>query len=146
MITDPVAARRYLLRRFLAGLTMEGDPPVAVSPEVATSLRTLEGPARMEGVAWREDTTPRKALDMFPDACQRCGDTPLGIHTMSRFNTDWLCMPCRELEMQHSDYDRADKAETAAVRAGDYNFPGVGCPLDLVESSRAARAAREAAQ
>ena len=102
MITDPVAARRYLLRRVLAGLTMEGDPPVAVSPEVATSLRTLEGPARMEGAAWREDTTPQKALDMFPDACQRCGDWGKN----SRAQRCWFVGPIRSSSRASTRRDR----------------------------------------
>ena len=31
----------------------------------------------------------------------------------------------------HPDYKAADAAEVAAVRAGDMNFPGVGCPAAL---------------
>lgn len=81
---------------------------------------------------------------MFPSSCQRCGDTPLGISSMSRFNTQHICTSCLDLEQAHPAYAAARDAEQAAVESGNYNFPGVGCPPDLVESSCAARVARAA--
>jgi hypothetical protein len=53
------------------------------------------------------------------------------VSIMSRFNTDEICMECEEKEKKHPDYPRAVKAEAAAVRAGNYNFPGIGKPADL---------------
>lgn len=62
--------------------------------------------------------------------CERCRNL---VHatTMSMFNTDIICMPCKALERAHPDYENARDAETDAIRAGDYNFPGVGLPPDL---------------
>ena len=37
-------------------------------------------------------------------------------------------MVCEQEERNHPDYTKAAEAELAAIRAGDYNFPGVGWP------------------
>ena len=58
--------------------------------------------------------------------CDRCGAPLDGGFTMSRFNTDTLCMKCAEEERQHSDYQLAADAELAAVRSGNRNFAGLG--------------------
>ena len=50
---------------------------------------------------------------------------------MSRFNTDIICDPCEKLERAHPKYREAQEAELAAVKAGNYNFPGIGKPADL---------------
>ena len=47
---------------------------------------------------------------------------------MSRFNTDTLCLKCIEEEKLHPDYQKAAEAELAAVKRGDFNFPGIGWP------------------
>ena len=60
--------------------------------------------------------------------CDRCGAPLNGGFSMSRFNTDTLCMKCIEEERQHPDYKLAADAELAAVRAGDRNFEGIGWP------------------
>jgi len=57
--------------------------------------------------------------------CQRCGKKT-NITTMSRFNTQIICMDCEDKETKRPDYEAARKAEEDAVRRGDYNFPGVG--------------------
>ena len=62
--------------------------------------------------------------------CERCGDKPFS-HTMSRFNTQLICGPCEKKEREHPDYQRAADAELAAVKRGNYNFPGIGKPKDL---------------
>ena len=60
--------------------------------------------------------------------CDRCG-APLGSgFTMSRFNTDALCMKCAEEERNHPDYQKAADAELAAVKRGERTFPGIGWP------------------
>lgn len=62
--------------------------------------------------------------------CDRCGkDT--GVTVVSMFNTDVLCLECKRKERSHPDYDRAASVERTAVRAGDFNFPGIGKPSDL---------------
>jgi len=50
---------------------------------------------------------------------------------MSRFNTDIICVPCEDKEKAHPLYEKAWEAELAAVKAGDYNYPGIGKPEDL---------------
>lgn len=63
--------------------------------------------------------------------CPRCGADLAGGRTMSRFNTDPICLACAKAERRHPDYAKACEAELAAVRAGDRNFPGIGLPPDL---------------
>jgi hypothetical protein len=47
------------------------------------------------------------------------------------FNTEVLCLDCKEREEQHPRYEEARRAEAEAVRRGDMNFPGIGKPEDL---------------
>lgn len=62
--------------------------------------------------------------------CDRCGKETL-IHTMSMFNTDVICMDCKEREKEHPQYVDAVEADNDQIRAGNYNFPGIGKPADL---------------
>jgi hypothetical protein len=62
--------------------------------------------------------------------CDRC-NKPLVAWTMSYFNRDVICMPCRDKERRHRDYTKAVERESEAVARGDYNFPGIGKPADL---------------
>jgi hypothetical protein len=62
--------------------------------------------------------------------CRRCRKET-SIATMSKFNTDEICMDCWEKEIKHPMYKRACDAEEAAVRQGNYNFRGIGRPSDL---------------
>ena len=62
--------------------------------------------------------------------CQRCR-TETNVSIMSKFNTETICLDCKIREERHPDYARADRAETAAVRSGNYNFAGIGAPADL---------------
>lgn len=57
--------------------------------------------------------------------CHRC-NKPTNVTTMSRFNTQTICMPCEEAEQKRPDYARAKQAEEDAVKRGDFNFPGIG--------------------
>lgn len=41
------------------------------------------------------------------------------------YNTDCICMECKDAEMKREDYTEAVAAEIAAVRLGDYNFSGI---------------------
>jgi hypothetical protein len=67
-----------------------------------------------------------------PSNCCRCGASfAATASTMSRFNTDIICLGCIEREQAHPKYREAADAELQAVRRGDYNFPGIGCPPDL---------------
>jgi len=62
--------------------------------------------------------------------CQRCYSTDK-ITTGSYFNTEMICMKCKEREENHEMYDMAKKEEAKQVRAGNYNFEGIGLPNDL---------------
>ena len=62
--------------------------------------------------------------------CDRCGSETIGT-IMSKFNTENICMNCKSKEREHPEYDRACEAEMRAVKAGDYNYPGIGKPSDL---------------
>jgi len=67
--------------------------------------------------------------------CDRCGvETRTTI--MSRFNTETICLNCEEREREHPKYALAKEAELAAVQAGNYNYPGIGCPPELYERRR----------
>jgi len=57
--------------------------------------------------------------------CERCGkETRMTI--MSMFNTEVICMACKAIEEQDPRYAEARAADEAAIRRGDYNFPGIG--------------------
>lgn len=62
--------------------------------------------------------------------CERCHAQTLAI-TCSMFNTEMICWTCKTRESNHPLYENARSAETDAVLAGDYNFPGIGLPEDL---------------
>ena len=62
--------------------------------------------------------------------CERCGKGTI-ITIMSTFNTQMICEICENLEKTHPQYTEAKEAELQAVKNGDYNFPGIGLPLDL---------------
>ncbi len=47
----------------------------------------------------------------------------------SKFNTEMICLDCKDVETFHPDYHAADLVEVAACRAADYNFCGVGLPV-----------------
>lgn len=62
--------------------------------------------------------------------CDRCGAESL-VSTGSYFNTEIICPACDEAEQAHPDYARAREVELAAVRAGNFNYPGIGLPAEL---------------
>mgnify|MGYP001809284148 CR=1 FL=1 len=62
--------------------------------------------------------------------CQRC-NRKTNHHTMSMFDVRLICFECSDMERKHPDYSVALEAECKAVKAGDYNFPGIGLPSNL---------------
>ena len=57
--------------------------------------------------------------------CQRCyKDTNVTI--MSMFNTDEICIDCKEKEKQRSDYKKAVEADENEISKGNMNFKGIG--------------------
>jgi hypothetical protein len=63
------------------------------------------------------------------NTCVRCGKQ--GAFTMSRFNTDKICLECDAEERKHPLYSKAVEAELAAIKSGNRNFEGIGLPNDL---------------
>ena len=60
------------------------------------------------------------------EACDRCGGSLKDGRIMSMFNTDCICMECKEKETKRPDYAAARDAEHAEVCKGNLNFEGVG--------------------
>jgi hypothetical protein len=73
--------------------------------------------------------------------CERCGAETLG-HSMSWFTTEDLCDACKTEEREAPNYNRARAAEESAVRAGMYNFAGIGLAPEDAAALAAARARR----
>ena len=67
---------------------------------------------------------------MLDKKCDRCKSESF-IFKMSFFNEDMLCRICVKKEELHPKYDEAKRVETAHVRAGNFNFKGIGLPKDL---------------
>lgn len=64
-------------------------------------------------------------------ACQRCGARD-DATVVSYFNTQTICLDCATKERAHPKFIEARDAECAAVERGDLNFPGIGCPPELL--------------
>ena len=62
--------------------------------------------------------------------CQRCYNETR-VHTVSMFNTQQICIDCATKEKAHSAYENARRREAEEVRKGNYNFEGIGKPVDL---------------
>jgi RecJ-like exonuclease len=65
-----------------------------------------------------------KTYEEFSHKCDRCGGD-VNISTMSIFNQDTICMPCKEEEKKDPDYELARQAEAEEVKKGNYNYPGL---------------------
>lgn len=57
--------------------------------------------------------------------CDRCG-AKLEFRIMSMFNTDVICLDCKEKEKHRTDYKRAVETDHEQIRKGNYNFKGIG--------------------
>lgn len=62
--------------------------------------------------------------------CDRCG-TKTNIWIMSMFNRDELCGSCKEKEREHPMYQEACDEECRQIKAGNFNYDGIGKPEDL---------------
>jgi hypothetical protein len=65
-----------------------------------------------------------------PHRCQRCQATT-DYTIMSMFNTQIICMACKDKERRHPRYTEAVSAECEAVQRGNTNFLGIGKPENL---------------
>ena len=75
---------------------------------------------------------PAASHSQGPEFCPRCGG-PMTAHSMSFFNTEEICLECKIDERQAPGFADARAVDDAAIKQGNYNFPGVG----LSESDRA---------
>ena len=57
--------------------------------------------------------------------CDRCRKKT-DVTIMSMFNTEILCLDCKEAEQQDPCYETARCVEGEAVLRGDFNFAGIG--------------------
>ena len=57
--------------------------------------------------------------------CDRCRGALKTGRTMSRFNTDCICIPCSEKEKKDPEYEKAAREELEEVKKGNYNFKGI---------------------
>jgi len=74
--------------------------------------------------------TKEKTMNQIRDwegECHRCFDES-DTHIMSMFDCSLICMTCHQFELKHPDYDKARRAEAAAVKKGNRNFEGIGWP------------------
>ena len=115
--------------RLLALLSLLG---LASAAAVRGSRGIARSPMSLRGYTFE----PPGPTQPWANRCQRCGLAPVLTWTGSRFNTESICRTCEEKEKAHPAYSEAVAAELQSVRAGDYNFIGIGLPSDLREEAR----------
>lgn len=69
---------------------------------------------------------------MHKENCERCCRPTNGKTIMSMFNQQVICLPCKDSEKLHKDYNKASESEIAAYKSGDRNFAGIGLPQELL--------------
>ena len=57
--------------------------------------------------------------------CQRCYKET-NAHIMSMFSEALICLDCSDKERKRDDFEQAREADEDAIKAGNYNFEGVG--------------------
>lgn len=57
--------------------------------------------------------------------CDRCGGSLEEGRTMSMFNTECICMKCKEKERKDPRYKEALEADMEQIKLGNYNYPGI---------------------
>ncbi|MBQ3423312.1 MAG: gamma-glutamylcyclotransferase [Romboutsia sp.] len=57
--------------------------------------------------------------------CERCSKET-NTFTVSMFNTQNICMECKDEERKHPRYKEACDKELEEVKKGNYNFEGIG--------------------
>ena len=63
--------------------------------------------------------------------CNRCGETPNSL-SMGMFNPQMICPECETIERAHPKFKEARDTELDELLKGNYNFPGIGLPKDLI--------------
>lgn len=57
--------------------------------------------------------------------CDCCGGSLKGGRIMSMYNTDCICLYCKDKESKRPDYGKAVKAENEEIKKGNYNYKGI---------------------
>jgi len=57
--------------------------------------------------------------------CQQCFDKT-NTHIMSMYSTRLICLKCKDQETTRDDYKEAVDADVTAIKAGNFNFKGIG--------------------
>ncbi|TYS69726.1 gamma-glutamylcyclotransferase [Sutcliffiella horikoshii] len=57
--------------------------------------------------------------------CDRCGGSLKGGRIMSMYNTDCICLSCKDKESKRDDYGEAVKADHEEIKKGNYNYKGI---------------------
>ncbi|MBG9544642.1 gamma-glutamyl cyclotransferase [Cytobacillus firmus] len=57
--------------------------------------------------------------------CDRCGGSLKGGRIMSMYNTNCLCLSCKDKESERADYGEAAKADHEEIKKGNYNYKGI---------------------
>ena len=60
------------------------------------------------------------------ETCDRCGGSLAEGRILSMYNEDCICQKCKKEEMRRDDYKKANEADIAAIKAGNFNFAGIG--------------------
>lgn len=93
----------------------------------------------------RVDLTPKEEMEIDVEharsffsrkTCERCKQKIEDGRTMSMFNSETICLWCKEVEELHPQYDEACKADKMASRKGIKYFCGIGVKkeeLDKIE-------------
>jgi hypothetical protein len=76
-------------------------------------------------------------VSYYKQICHRCGEEAETLRS-SWFNTDMLCLNCRQVEGNHPLYAYAQYAAFVKAQTGDYCFVGIGLPQELQRNYRAA--------
>lgn len=58
--------------------------------------------------------------------CDRCKGSLEDGRTMSMYNTDCICMKCKDDERKRPDYWSAVAADHEQIKQGNYNYEGIG--------------------
>ena len=74
-----------------------------------------------------EEYQGAQVIAPWEGVCHRCGKEA-NTYTMSWFNQEYICMECNDKEEAHPDIELAKDVEVAHVKAGNFNYPGIGFP------------------
>ena len=65
------------------------------------------------------------------EVCDRCGNKLTVARILSDFNTDCLCLDCKDKEKLNPAYEIAKAIEVNQGKNGNFNFEGIGYPKKI---------------